>query len=166
VVRVRRNRLWPVLEGKCQADDVVQEIWARVVSGAKKNFTPSGPGSFLAFLGKVTERTMVDLLRTASAKKRGGGENLRSLDSHCERSGRRLPGVADAETPTSRARVSELEDVARRGLTRREFEAWELVEMQDYSAAEAGLAMDCSGSAVRGLILRGRAKLILALGEE
>ena len=166
LTRVRRHRVWPMLEGKLQPDDVVQEIWARVVPAAKRSFTPSGPGSFLAFLSKVSDRTLVDLSRTASARKRGGGESERSLDSRCERDAQRLPGLADAETPTSRARVSELEEVARRVLTEREFEAWELVEMQDYSAGEAGLAMDCSDSAVRGLLLRGRTKLVLALGEE
>ena len=165
LMRVRRNRLWPMLEPKLQPDDVVQEIWARVVPAAKQSFTPSGPGSFLAFLGKITERTLVDLLRTASAMKRGAGEKARPLDTQCERDGRRLPGLSAPETPTSRARVSELEEVAQKALSERELEAWELVEMQDYSAAEAGLAMDCSGSAVRSLLLRGRAKLVLALGE-
>jgi len=164
--RVRRNRLWSVLEAKIQAEDIVQEIWARVVPAAQKSFTPSGPGSFLAFLGTITDRTMVDLLRSATAEKRGSSESARSLDTHCERHGQRLPGLAGAETPTSRARISELEDVARQILTERELEAWELVELQDYSAGEAGLAMDCSGSAVRGLLLRARAKLILTLGEE
>ena len=165
LMRVRRNRLWPMLKPKFQPDDVVQEIWARVVPATKQSFTPSGPGSFLAFLGKITERTLVDLLRTASAMKRGAGEKAHPLDTQCERHSQRLPGLSTPETPTSRARVSELEEVALKTLSEREFEAWELVEMQDYSAAEAGLAMECSDSAVRSLLLRGRAKLVLAVGE-
>lgn len=166
LMRIRRHRLWPMLKGRIQAEDVVQEIWARVVPAAQKSFTPSGEGSFLAFLGKITERTLVDLLRTVTAKKRGAGNIAQSLDTQCERHGHGSPQRTAPETPTSRARVSELEEIAREALTERELEAWELVEMKDYTAAEAGLAMDCSDSAVRGLILRGRAKLVLALGGE
>ena len=76
---------------------------------------------------------------------------------------RKLPGFAEIETPSSRARVSEVEEIARRELTARELEAWDLVEMQDYSAAEAGLAMGCTDAAVRSLLPRARARLVSVL---
>ena len=162
-IRVRRSRIWPALEGRMQLDDVVQEIWARALPAAKKRFKPSGPGSFLAFLGKIADRALVDLLRARSRGKRGGGVSDQSLDTRFSRDGTRLPDLAEVETPTSRARVSELEEIAQRELSPREFEAWNLVELQDYTGSEAGLAMDCSDSAIRGLLLRGRAKLVIAL---
>jgi len=164
--RIRGHRLWSTLKGKCLAEDVAQEAWARVVAGSGQNFTPSGPGSFLAFLSTLTDRTMVDMLRSASAKKRSDGAPLRDLDTQAERQARIRPGLSGEATPTSRARISELQEIAHEVLTEREFGAWELVELQDYSASEAGLALDCSGSAVRGLLLRSRAKLMLACGNE
>ncbi len=75
------------------------------------------------------------------------------------------PGGSPLETPTGNARVSEIEELARRELSEREFEAWHLVEVLDHTASEAGLAMSSSDSAVRGLLLRGRSKLVLRLGE-
>ena len=164
-LRVQRNRVWPILRQRCHIDDVVQEVWSKLVSGSKKSFTPSGPGSFLAFLSSICDHTMVDLVRHSTAVKRGQGATVQSLEEDGMGAGYRKPSRATEETPTSRARVSELEAIAKNELSEREFEAWELVEMRDYTAPEAGLAMDTSDSAVRGLLLRGRAKLVMRLGE-
>lgn len=164
--RVRRSRVFPMLEGQMQADDVVQEIWARAVPAAERGFTDEGPGSFLAFLAKIADRTMVDLARTLRAAKRGGHDPARALQTGWERRAIPRPGLAAAETPTSHARASELTRMAEDELNERELEAWELVELQGFNADEAGLAMDCSGAAVRGLLLRSRAKLVARMGHD
>lgn len=161
--RVRRSKLWPALEPRYQLDDVVQEVWARVIPVARKSFRPSGAGSFLAFLGTLCDRCMVDLARRGTARKRGEGEQPHSLDARSDGKDA-TPAGGRSETPTSHARCSELEEIARTVLGERELAAWEQVELQDYTAPEAGLALDCSDAAVRGLLLRARAKLVLRLG--
>jgi RNA polymerase sigma factor (sigma-70 family) len=162
--RIRRNRVWPMLEDSMQIEDVAQEIWARVIPSSETGFRDAGPGSFLAFLGKIADRTMVDLVRGLRAGKRGGGRTARSLETAIEHRASPSPGRSGIETPTSHARSSELLQIAEHELSERELTAWELVEIDGYSADEAGLAMRCSGSAIRGLLLRSRARLIARLG--
>jgi RNA polymerase sigma factor (sigma-70 family) len=158
--RIRRNRVWPLLDGHMQVDDAAQEVWARAVPATHKGFTDAGPGSFLAFLGKIADRTLIDLARTARAAKRGHGTAERALQTDIEGAVRPKPGAPGPETPTSHARASELLQIARDVLSARELEAWELVELQRFTADEAGLAMRCSGAAIRGILLRSRAKLV------
>ena len=160
-LRVRRARTWALLRDRLQAEDVVQEAWLRVVPGARRSFTPGGEGSFLAFVSKVTDNTMIDLVRKRNAAKRGDGRPEVPLTTGEEIEIR--SGVGEFETPTSSARCTELQEIAARELGERELLAWNLVEMQTYTADEAGLAMDVTGAAVRGLLLRARAKLVLAL---
>jgi len=158
--RVKKSKVWPMLMGRYQVDDLVQETWARVIPSAQKTYKPSGPGSFYAYLGRLADRTMVDLARLQRAAKRGQGVGDQSLSTNGDRKVVQKPGLPVAETPTSQARCTELESIARQGLNDREYEAWALVEIQGYSAEEAGIAMRCTGSAIRGLLLRCRTKLI------
>ena len=67
------------------------------------------------FLGRIADRTMVDLLRHFRAAKRGRGEAHRLLQTDCEPQAQRRPGQAGVETPTSCARASELARMAREG---------------------------------------------------
>lgn len=157
--RVLGHPNWPHLAKRCDLQDVVQEVWARLVPAARRSFTPSGPGSFLAFLATLTDRTIIDLARRQSAVKRGAGGEPQRLDTHVEVFGDANVRVSREETPTSSARRSELESIAEAVLSEREYAAFELVELQDYTAAEAGLAIRKSASAVRGLLLRARQKL-------
>jgi RNA polymerase sigma factor (sigma-70 family) len=163
--RVRRSRVWPMLEDHHQVEDIVQEIWVRGLPAAQRSFHHEGPGSFLAFLGKIADRTMIDLVRALRAGKRGKGQGARTLRTEWEPQAGHLPGHAAVETPTSHARSSELLQIAETELSEREREAWQMVELEGYSAEEAGLALRCSGSAVRGLLLRSRAKLVARLVE-
>ncbi len=165
-LRVRRNKVWCALQSRFQVDDVVQEAWLRVVPAAKKTFTPRGPGSFLAFVGQVTDNTMIDLLRRATTAKRGEGRNDLPLLPEEGIDPAAQPGVRGFESPTSSARCSELQTLAQKLLKAREFQAWQLVELKGYTSEEAGLALDASDSAVRGLLLRSRARLAMALDPE
>ena len=168
-IRVARSPLWHHLSKRFEVDDVVQEVWARVLPTAREDFEPSGKNSFLGFLQTVADRCMVDLLRKQGARKRGEGRDGDPLDTRAASHAIRSPGLPDPETPTSRARSSEFLTIACEELNGREFLAWDLVEMQGYTAEEAGVAMGDqggSGSSVRGLLMRARAKLVKRLGCE
>lgn len=164
-MRVSRHRVWPALMSSLQVEDAVQEIWARAVPYARVTFKPSGPGSFLALLAKLTEPTLIDLLRRRTAAKRGYGEIGESLDEGFTQAAHKLVGSVEP-TPTSHARMSEMESRARELLTEREFTAWWLVEIRGYTSEEVGLAVNGTASAVRGLVMRARLKLTNDLGDE
>jgi len=156
--RVGFHRLWPLLRG-IQKVDVVQEVWL-AVSRSRDDFTPSGTGSFFAWVGVIADNTVVRLLRRQSAMKRGEAVVGEGLGEVPEKRIVPRPGLPVLETPTSVARVSELHDLARELLNERQFLAWDLVEIRGYSREEAGLALGCSASAVRGLLLRARGDLV------
>jgi RNA polymerase sigma factor (sigma-70 family) len=162
-LRVCRSRTWALLRSRFQVEDIVQDAWLKVVPGAQQTFTPGGKGSFLAFVSRVVDNTMIDHVRKLNAAKRGEGKPETPLVPGAEPEGVVESGVCGFESPTSSARRTELQEIAQRELSERELLAWTLVEMQSYTAGEAGLAMDVTGAAVRGLLLRARAKLILAL---
>src|ERR1051325_6054169 len=69
--RLRRHRGWPLLAGHFQLEDVLQEVWARALPAVRTGFRAAGPGSLLAFLGKIADRAVIDLARRHRAQKRG-----------------------------------------------------------------------------------------------
>lgn len=162
--RIRRNAIWSNLRARVQAEDIAQEAWAKVVRSGLDAYTPQGPGSFLAYLARITDNTIIDTVRRLHAAKRGEGREHVELAPEDE--GRTPQAWSTTESPTSAARRSEIEELARRVLTQREFAVWELVELQDYTSDEAGFAVDATSSAVRGLLMRARTKLIAALRSE
>jgi len=164
--RVSRHRAWPALIGRLQIEDVVQEIWTRLIPAVGRKFTSAGPGSFFAFLGKLTDRVVIDLVRVQRAAKRGEFNVEQSLRTNAELHVVKKPVAHIVETPTGVARCSELEAIAKEVLTEREYMAWELVEIQGYSSEEAGIVLRRPGSAVRGLLFRGRAKLVSRLSQD
>lgn len=163
--RLRRHPQWPALARHFELDDVLQEVWARAVPASRTSFRNLGPGSLLAFLGKIADRALVDIARRHLAKRRGGG-GVDALATGFDTPDVARPGRSAPDTPTGNARLAELTAIARAELGTREYDAWELVEMQQFSAEEAALALRCSGSAVRGLILRARTKLVARLGRD
>jgi RNA polymerase sigma factor (sigma-70 family) len=164
--RIRLHAFWAILSSRYQLRDVVQETWL-AVHRSRGNFVHAGRGAFIAWVGRIADNTLIELLRRKNARKRGDGEEGEPLGEHCVHQAVVKPGLPAAETPTSSARVAEIHELAREALTDREYTAWELVEMRGYSPAEAGLALDeSSGSAVRGLLKRARRKMVLRLTEE
>jgi RNA polymerase sigma factor (sigma-70 family) len=161
--RIRRSRVLRGLRATYQVEDIVQEAWMRVVPAGKRSFTPRGPGSFLAFVASVTDHAMVDLLRRATTSKRGEGRTPQPLTLGEESDSRVQVEQGCFVSPTSAARCSELKSLAERVLQEREHLAWRLVELEGYTPSEAALALDASDSAVRGLLLRSRARLAVAL---
>ena len=115
-----RRRVWPMLNGRFQVEDVVQEIWTRVIPSVRKAFTPSGPGSFCAFLGRLADSTMVDMVRTLRAAKRGE-DHARPTAFHELGTGGRAEarhcggGDPDQQSPLLRAGDPRPESVERPG---------------------------------------------------
>ena len=163
--RIRRHRAYSLLDGAFHVEDVLQEIWARSVPAAKQKFLDAGPGSFLAFLGKIADRTVIDLARRHHAQKRGRG-GAESLSTCFDTADTSRPGRSAPPSPTSNARMSELLCLVKEELSAREFESWDLVEMQGFTAEEAGLAMRSTSAAVRGLLLRSRTKLVMRISQD
>ena len=163
-MRIRGSRLWPLLERSQSVEDLLQTVWTRVLPAARESFTPSGKGSFLAYLGQVADRTAIDEVRRLHAARRNHGERAQSLEGGAESSGRPLLPPSRLETPTSCARTTELLQLARQTLSEREFAAWELNQIQGYSFEEVGLSQSCTAASARGLCFRARRKLIGALG--
>jgi RNA polymerase sigma factor (sigma-70 family) len=164
--RIRKNRAWPLVERLQPIEDVVNDIWVRALAPARERFEPSGTGSFLAFLGKIADHTVVDLARRFTASKRGGGGHVQALDDTTEKEATRLPSRPRVETPTSYARASELRELPDRVLNQRELEAWELRVFEDREYVEIALALDCTEAAARSLHLRARSKLMKHLALE
>jgi RNA polymerase sigma factor (sigma-70 family) len=161
-VRVRRHRVWPMLARRLELDDVVQELWARAMPAVRTQFRSDGPGSLHAFLGRVCDRLVVDIARRLYAQKRDE-RAARDLGTGFDVVDGARPGRSAPVTPTGHARFAELTSIARASLSEREFEAWRLVELEQFSSDEAAFAMRCSGAAVRGLLLRARTKLVARL---
>lgn len=164
--RVTRSRVWALLQGRMQPEDVTQEIWARAIPAAQTGFVDAGPGSFLGFLGKIADRTMIDLARRLCAQRRGGGAEAAGLQTDWENHVLRKPGNPDQPTPTNLARASELAQLAKEVLPADLHSAWHLVEVEGFTAEEAGLGLRRTASAVRGLLLRARARLMAQLQQK
>jgi RNA polymerase sigma factor (sigma-70 family) len=164
--RIRRHRAWSLLVPHCDLDDVLQEVWVRALPAARTAFHNRGRGSLMAFLGTIADHVVIDLARRGTARKRGEGK-AQSPASNFDICDAARPGRSAPVTPTGFARTNELTALARTALSEREFAAWELVEMQGFGPDEAALALRCkSSSAVRGLLLRARAKLAAQLPDE
>jgi RNA polymerase sigma factor (sigma-70 family) len=162
--RIRRHPAWSLLDGHFAIDDLLQDVWARAVAAAKQRFQYVGTGSLLAFLGQILDCEVTDQARRHGAQKRGANR-VQTIHGDGDPRGL-LPGHAAPETPTGQARASEILGIARTHLSPREYEAWDLVELQQFTADEAALALDCTAAAVRGLLLRGRARLIVRLADD
>jgi RNA polymerase sigma factor (sigma-70 family) len=147
------------------AEDVVQEVlWRALSSGLLREFEDNGSGSLERVLSVILDRTLVDFGRRHGTQKRGGGSGTLSLDqeSASESVQGPRPGLQET-TPTSSARSNEILELCKRSLEPREWQAWELVEFGGLDSNEAAARLGVSASAVRGLILRARAKLVRAL---
>jgi len=164
---VRHNKWWRLFALRCDVDDVVQEIWSRVLrEDTKQSFASRDTGSFLAWLGVVAHNTLNDLGRKEIAQKRGEGAASEPLAEESDARAVVMPGLRPAPTASSSARVAELDAIAQEELSEDEYLAWILVDVRGYTSEEAGtLAMGRSGASVRGLRRRARAKLVRRLEE-
>jgi RNA polymerase sigma factor (sigma-70 family) len=162
VVRARRHPLMVMLRRRLEPEDVADETLMRALrSNVIGRLEDRGRGSLRKVLERVLDRVLLDLHRGATTAKRGSHALPVGLDGQVEDS---LP--ASDPTPTSEARAAELVEMCRRELTEREWQAWRLVELEGLESGTAALRIGTTGSAVRGLVLRARAKLIQAMAEQ
>ncbi len=148
-------------------EDLVGETFLRVLaSGTLHSFAAREEGALLRFLIKVLHDVAADFYRRHGRRKRGAGRPEMSLTTGSD-DGDSIPGPpalqAAGTTPTSRARVNEIESLCRTQLSEREWGAWRLCEMEDCTSIEAADRLDCTDAAVRGLVLRARQKILRAL---
>ncbi len=167
VMRVRRSPSWPFLRTRCTEEDIVQEVWSNVVERSREAFECRGPGSFCAYICKITDNRIKSRVTRHLAQKRGGGSRVVPCSDHAEQNAVQKPGTPYPSTASSVARVSELQGLAEKRLLPDEYQAWYLVDNLGYTSQEAAFAMgeDLEGggrsdSGVRGLLLRARLKLI------
>jgi RNA polymerase sigma factor (sigma-70 family) len=161
--RVRNHREWPALSA-CGVEDVAQEVWARIISAPAESFEAEGPGSFVAWLGKVTDRTVTDLVRRRNALKRGGGAREDELDSRAASGDRAVPGQPRDLGPGAQARVADFERLAAETLNERELKAWTWIAILGFTTEEVAFGLATTPGAVRNLLRRSRLKLADRLG--
>lgn len=165
LLRARRHpQMWS-LRRDMSPEDAVQEVVERVLAGDfLQRFEYRGPGSLLAALSRILDNVLIDACRRRDAFKRGANAQAVSLDHGRGGCKSMVSEVASPDpTPTSAARARELVDVFHRHLEGREAEAWQLVEVEEVSHAEAATRMGVTPAAVRGLLFRARRKLVKAL---
>lgn len=162
--RILQSPSWPLLERHYQVDDVLQDFWMHAVPAAHDRFVHIGPGSLLGFLGEILDRKIVDLVRRVTAQKRGNGavDRLATGFDAPDRGGllRAAP-----ETPTGKARFSEFVERARGLLPPDDFDVWYRIEILSHSSDEVAASVGRTDSAVRGTLMRSRAKIAAALAQ-
>lgn len=168
--RLLRLASWSLLSKSMEPMDVVNEAWTRFLGDCKDKFESRGRGSFLALLRDVFDNTAASLARQEGALKRGQGDRGCALSDDGMPHAALRPSQASIETPTSAARVSEIQRIARECLTEVEYQVWSLIHVQSYASDEAALVVSDSGedmersaSAVRGILKRARNKLVQRL---
>lgn len=140
-------------------EDVVDEVFVRALgSGYLRRFEPHGKGSLRAALGQILRHVIADCHRRYRAEKR----RLPSTSPGRPSAVRVDPNdvAAAMPHPSESLRVAELVAMCRQVLTPREWQAWDLVEIQELTSTEAAGVLGASASAVRGLVARAREKLV------
>lgn len=159
--RAARSAAMGVLRRHVSAEDLVGEVYLRALeSGCLLRFEDRGPGSLDGLLLTLLDRVIADACRRHGAVKRGA--NVRRVDG--DPSDMTALQASDP-SPTGLARASELEALCRQHLSEREWEAFRLVQCDGLSAVEAAERLGSTDSAVRGLLLRARARLIKLLAD-
>lgn len=159
-MRIRAHKLWPILSRNFSAEDLAQEVWARVLEAGPQAFQSQGKGSFMAWLARLSDHTLTDLIRFQQARKRGGDQaGQRPLDTRSEQDAQVLPGVSPPASPSQNARADEIARVAHEVLSERERIVWFWIALDGYTPQEVAFALSTTSSSVRGLLLRSRKKL-------
>lgn len=152
---VRTHPYWPVVSRRHEVDDLVNEIWQKVLDrGGWEQFTYRGKGSFEAWLRSVVDNAVKDRSRRDRAQKRDGGDAVGGVGPNDYGA-----PFSTEPTPSCGAVTSEMLEVAARVLTRDEYVAWYRKDYLGYSHTEVSRLLGRSESGVRGLLHRARRKL-------
>ena len=147
-------------------DDVLQEVW---ISASRRLKSLRSPRAVGPWLRRIAERELVDALRTARCRKRGG-ENpaLRPADVYASSYSGVIAKVAAAQrTPSSEDAAREATEALKDALAELPEEqrrAVELFHIKGLSRDQVAHAMCRSGSSVNSLLYRGLRVLKVILG--
>jgi len=164
-----QHKLPPALRGSFDAEDILQTTYAHAFRHIK-TFEPQGPEAFYAWLTKIAENRLRDLVRRHRAAKRGGGRSpARAQGAGISRSSIDLLGVinVDEHTPSRSAAGHEAVaaiHVALAGLGDDCREAIRLRYLEGLSVADVAARIGRSPRAVHGLCYRGLRRLRAAMG--
>ncbi len=161
--RIRHHSSWSSVQN-LSVEDAAQEVWTKILAAPENAFTPAGEGSFVAWLGKVTDSTVTDLVRRGTALKRGAGARAEVLDTRAKGMVCNMPGQNQELGPAASARVAEFEAIAGEVLGERERLAWTWVAILGLTTEEAAFGLGTTSGAVRNLLRRSRVKLADKLG--
>jgi len=110
----------------------------------------------------VLDHVLKDAARRAGRRRRGSGLTEVSLDDLGDATRHDLPSDP-SPSPTSDARAAELLALARERLDERAWSVWYAVEVEGMASTDVAEWLDVTPSAVRGILLRARARLKQAL---
>ena len=146
-------------------DDVLQEVWIAASKGISSLRSPHSVGPWLR---RIAERELVDALRIARSRKRGGGQTFRQGDADRSSYVGLLGKVAaEQRTPSSEDAAREATEAVKEALAElppEQRRAVELYHLNGLSRDEVASLMRRSGSAVNSLLYRGLRVLKIVLG--
>ena len=163
-----RVQLSPLLRDKLDPSDVVQQTLLDAHRD-RDQFRGQSEAQQAAWLRQILNRNLVDVLRAFGRAKRNAARE-RSLDLALDQSSQRLEAWLVAEESSPSHQLDRQERALRLAnalakLPERQREALVLQHWHGCSLSEIGRRMDCSPTAVAGLIKRGLKQLRHLLDE-
>ncbi|HKQ48043.1 MAG TPA: RNA polymerase sigma factor [Phycisphaerae bacterium] len=157
------------LQGVIAVDDVLQEAYV-IVFREIRSFLPRGPGSFYAWLEKIAENRLFDMIKAQRAAKRGGGrERVEAPVNPATGSAVEWLGMlaVNERTPSQSAAIREAVakvQLAMEGLKEDYRQALRLRYIDGLPVAEAAVRMNRTEGALCLLCHRGLRQMQEALG--
>lgn len=147
-----RRPLWRRLKRRVTAEDVVDEVWVRLLQGhVLEKFEWRYAGSLANEIRTILDFTLTDMNRRISAEKRGGGREPLSLEPEDPDCGGGHDAPAKDATPSVHAWTAEARAFVRERLSegqREVLEGW----LQGFTATEIARRLEVSPRTARRAI--------------
>ncbi len=161
--RIRRHPLYREVMTYTGEDDIVAGAILRCEEEeALAGGLDGRSGSVRRFLNRIVDGEVLDVFRRGMAAKRGGGWRRLRADNMLEGDEVAVELLSAEPTPTSEVRYRETCDRFRAALNDREWQLLEAVSIQGMSSEEVAAVHGTTAAAIRGVLLRARAKVITA----